>query len=50
MLSGHAEPGVDPKAIAPALNEQLRTMATWLGLDRVTLKSRTELANALRRA
>jgi uncharacterized protein YcaQ len=50
MLGGHAEPGVDPKAIAPALNEQLRTMATWLGLDRVTLKSRTELANALRRA
>ncbi len=49
MLGGHAEPGIDPKEIAPALNSQLKTMATWLGLGRVTLKSRTELANALRR-
>ncbi len=50
MLGGHAEPGINPAEIAPALNDQLKTMATWLGLDRVTLKSRTELANALRRA
>jgi hypothetical protein len=49
MLGGHAEPGIDPKAIAPALNAQLASMARWLGLDRVTLKSRTDLANALRR-
>jgi uncharacterized protein YcaQ len=50
LLGGHAEPGIDPKEIAPALNDQLKTMATWLGLDRVTLKSRTELANTLRRS
>jgi uncharacterized protein len=50
MLGGHAEPGIDPKTIASALNEQLKTMAGWLNLDRVTLKSRTELANALRRS
>jgi uncharacterized protein len=49
MLGGHAEPGIDPASIAPALNEQLRSMAEWLDLDRVTLKSRTELATALRR-
>lgn len=50
MLGGHAEPGINPTEIAPALNQQLKSMAQWLGLDRVTLKSRTELANALRRA
>lgn len=50
VLGGHAEPGIDAASLAPALNEQLRAMAAWLGLDRVTLKSRTELANALRRA
>ncbi len=50
VLGGHAEPGVDPAFIAPALNDQLKSMATWLNLDRVTLKGRTELANALRRA
>jgi uncharacterized protein YcaQ len=49
VLGGHAEPGIDPKTIAPALNDQLKSMAQWLGLDRVTLKSRTELASALRR-
>ena len=49
LLGGHTEPGINPKDIAPALSEQLKTMATWLGLDRVTLKSRTELANAVRR-
>lgn len=50
MLGGHAEPGIDPASIAPALNDQLKSLATWLGLERVTLKSRTDLANALRRA
>jgi uncharacterized protein len=49
VLGGHAEPGIDPASIVPALNDQLKSLATWLGLDRVTLKSRTELANALRR-
>ncbi len=49
LLGGHAEPGINPAEIAPALNDQLKTMAQWLGLDRVTLKSRTDLANALRR-
>jgi hypothetical protein len=50
LLGGHAEPGIDPASIAPALNDQLKSLATWLGLERVTLKSRTDLANALRRA
>jgi hypothetical protein len=50
VLGGHAEPGIDAKEIAPALNAQLKSLAAWLGLERVTLKSRTELANTLRRA
>lgn len=50
VLGGHAEPGVAPIGIAPALNAQLKSMAEWLGLDRVTIKSRTDLANTLRRA
>ena len=49
LLGGHAEPGIDPASIAPALSAQLKSLADWLDLDRVTFKSRTDLANALRR-
>jgi uncharacterized protein YcaQ len=50
MLGGHAEPGVDPAGIAPGLNAELERLRDWLGLERVTLKARTDLARALRRA
>jgi uncharacterized protein YcaQ len=49
VLGGHAEAGVAPADAAPALKVELDTLARWLGLDRVTIKSRTELASALRR-
>jgi len=50
VLGGHAEPGVAPREIAPALKRELDTLAKWLGLERVTFKSRTELAAALRKS
>jgi uncharacterized protein len=49
VLGGHAEAGVGESEIAPSLKAMLTSLATWLGLDGVTLKSRTELAAALRR-
>ncbi|MCE9522233.1 MAG: winged helix DNA-binding domain-containing protein [Alphaproteobacteria bacterium] len=50
VLGGHAEPGIDPKHVAPALKAELQRLAQWLALDRVVIKSRTELAQALRKA
>jgi uncharacterized protein len=50
MLGGHAEPGVELGLVTRHLKPQLSRMAAWLGLEKVTVKSRTELANALRRA
>ncbi len=49
VLGGHAEAGIGESEIAPSLKAMLASLATWLGLDGVTLKSRTELAAALRR-
>lgn len=49
VLGGHAEPGVDVSTIAPALKVELKLLAHWLGLERVVVKARTELCNALRR-
>jgi uncharacterized protein YcaQ len=45
-----AEPGVDQKHIAPELAQELRLMADWLGLERVEVRPRGDLATALRRA
>ncbi|MBP6015034.1 MAG: YcaQ family DNA glycosylase [Alphaproteobacteria bacterium] len=50
VLGGHAEPGAPLSDVAPALKAELTKLATWLGLNRVTIKARTELSNALRRA
>ena len=49
VLGGHAEPGAPLNDVAPALKAELTKLATWLGLNRVTIKARTELSNALRR-
>ncbi len=49
VLGGHAEPHVEPKHIVSAISTELKTLADWLGLERVTIKARTELAHALRR-
>ena len=50
VLGGHVEPNERLSDVAPPLKAELRKLADWLGLARVTIKSRTELANALRRA
>ncbi len=50
VLGGHIETNARMAAIAPRLKAELRALGDWLGLERVTIKSRTELANALRRA
>lgn len=41
------EPGRDPGRVAGALAGQLAAMAAWLGLDRVTVRKRGDLASAL---
>jgi len=50
VLGGHIEPNERMSDVAPPLKRELRNLADWLGLARLTIKSRTELANALRRA
>jgi len=42
------EPGRDPARVAGELADQLATMAGWLGLDRVTVGERGDLAAALK--
>ena len=42
------EPGRDPVRVAGELADQLATMAGWLGLDRVTIGERGDLAAALK--
>jgi hypothetical protein len=50
VLGGHVEHGIEPAAIAEPLTHELELMATWLGLERVTVVARTELARQVRRA
>jgi uncharacterized protein YcaQ len=44
-----AEPGAPPET-APELHEELVTLAGWLGLERVQVNGRGDLAPALARA
>jgi uncharacterized protein YcaQ len=48
-LGAWAEPGEDERAAAAALAGELRTMATWLELDGVTVGDKGDLAARLRR-
>jgi uncharacterized protein len=48
VLSTHAEPGVDHGDVAAALVDELRQMSRWLGLARVDISARGDLAAALR--
>jgi uncharacterized protein len=48
VQAAHAEPGA-PAETAAALAEELRLMAEWLGLERVKVGNRGDLAAALRR-
>lgn len=48
LVSGaFAEPGAEPAAIAGPLAGELHALATWLGLDRVVVGRRGDLAAAL---
>jgi len=46
----HAEPGVDARAIARPLADELVSMADWLGLSSVRVGARGNLARPLRAA
>ncbi|HLY58374.1 MAG TPA: crosslink repair DNA glycosylase YcaQ family protein [Stellaceae bacterium] len=48
VAAAHAEPGEDPASFIPALAGNLRKMAAWLGLERIEVASKGELAPALR--
>lgn len=47
VRAAHAEPGVDKDAVAAALSEELRSMASWLGLAEVVIAPTGDLATAL---
>lgn len=44
----HAEPGVRLGAVAEAMTRELETMASWLGLERIEVTRRGNLARKLR--
>jgi uncharacterized protein YcaQ len=48
--AAHAEGGVDARGVAPALIEELRAIAAWLGLTRVETTARGGLLRAERHA
>ena len=47
VQAAHGEFAVDPGPVAPALAEELRLMARWLGLERVEVAGKGDLAGAL---
>lgn len=47
--AAHGETGIDPAATAERLAQELRALATWLGLSRVQVGRRGDLAGALAR-
>jgi uncharacterized protein YcaQ len=48
--AAYAETGSDPKAVAEALAGELRHMARWVGLERIAVATKGDLAGPLRRA
>ena len=50
VRAAHIEPDAQAGDVAPALADELRTMARWLELDRVVVSRRGSLASALGRA
>ncbi len=47
VRAAHAEPATEPGAVAEALAAELGLMAGWLGLERVEVEARGDLAPAL---
>jgi uncharacterized protein YcaQ len=50
VLGAFAEPGADPGAVAPALADELRLLAAWLGLEHVLVARKGDLAGKLAKA
>ena len=50
VQGAYAEPGVPDGLIVPEVAEELRSMATWLGLESIAVMPRGDLAPALARA
>ncbi|HEY6417690.1 MAG TPA: crosslink repair DNA glycosylase YcaQ family protein [Candidatus Binataceae bacterium] len=50
VLGAHAEPGVRPSKVAEAMTRELVTLASWLGLERIEVRRRGNLAAKLRSA
>jgi uncharacterized protein YcaQ len=48
VKAAHVEDGVDGTLVVPALAEELRKLAAWLGLERVEVARKGRLAAALR--
>lgn len=47
VRGAYTEPGVEPARVAPPLVTELETMATWLGLNDVSVEKKGNLATAL---
>jgi uncharacterized protein len=47
VQGAHCEPGVRPSAVAEPLMRELATMASWLGLERIKVTRRGDLARKL---
>lgn len=50
VQSAFLEPGQDARRVVPDLTDELRQMRAWLGLDRIEVAPRGDLAPKLRRA
>jgi uncharacterized protein YcaQ len=50
VQSAFLEPKQDARNVAPQLHDELQLMREWLGLERVEIGRRGNLANALRKA
>jgi len=50
VQGAYGEPGIHESVVADELAAELRSMADWLGLERITVRSRGDLAPALRLA
>jgi uncharacterized protein YcaQ len=49
VLASYAEPGIEAERAAPSLLQSLQDMAAWLGLARIEVVPRGDLAETLRR-
>jgi len=50
VRGGYVEPDIDARSVAEAAAHELDTMRAWLGLDRLVVARRGNLAAALRSA